>query len=1142
VSQGFVHLHVHSNFSFMDGAASLDGLIERACELGMPALALTDHQGLSGAIRFYRKAQQAGIKPIIGCEVVVETAGILGEEADLPPERRLELPVSVGFGRAAGTGYHLTLLCRTLEGYRNLCRLLSRTHLRGPDVPSVVTLGDLERFSAGLIGLSGCTNGEAARAVLGNVPGRARNALERLARCFAPGDFYVELVHPLTPEAPRLLSGLATLARDLGLPVVATNNVHYLVAAQHRLHDVLSATGACATLPGPYDRPNAELWFKPAAEMRRLFAGLEGACDTTLEIAARCECELPLGEFHFPAADIPRGETPYSVLAKEAWRGLEGRYTPMIPEAIRRLQHELALIDQMGFPEYFLVVKEIVDFAKSKGIRCSGRGSAGDSIVSYALGITDADPVAYDLLFERFLNPERRQMPDIDVDFDSARRDEIIDFIFRRFGSEHVAMVATVNTMTARSAVRTVARSFGLPIREVDSLSRHLPWVNATRLREVLATYPECRTHPLRDEARYGMIIDLAEQLAGCPMHLGTHLGGFIITRDPIASWTPLQWAAKGTVVSQYDKDDIEALGLVKMDILGLRMHSAISEAVELARERVGDDAVPEPFDLPKDDPAVYEMVARADSVGMFQLESSGQRNLSTRLKPDRFDDIIAQISLFRPGPLEAEMITPFIRRRHGIEPVVVPHPGMAEVLADTYGVIVYQEQVLLVSRAVAGFGLAEADSLRRAMTKGRSREEMARIRSHFIERALERGVSEDVAVEVFRQLEGFAAYGFNKAHAACFAVVSYASAWLRTYFPAEFTAAILNNEPMGFYSPRLVMNDARRHGIEILPPHINESGARYSVERDGNAIRVGLADIHDMTQRLLRAIPGERAVRPFRDLADFLRRTRAEPGPAESLIRIGALDGLGVTEAGRPPTRDEMVALVPELKAVLAREGVAGDDVLVLAPAPVRPAEDPDHPSGWSAPRRLSAELELLGLSLTCHPLTLAERDLTARGVTWARDLRALPDRSRVLVCGVRERAQTPRTRSGKRTCFLTLEDPTGLLDVVVFEDALNRAGETIVKHRAYLVEGTLQNNHERGLAIVAENVFPYVVRTDATREPVRLRRGVPSGPMGPSLGGPGAPEEESWADAEGWPADLPLAAERPAVYGLGGTPRARG
>jgi error-prone DNA polymerase len=1119
---GFVHLHVHSSFSFMDGASSLDALIERARQLGMDAMALTDHQGLYGAIRFYKKARAAGLRPILGAEVVIESAGVLGEEADLPPAARLTRPLPVGSARASASGFHLTLLVRDMTGYRNLCTLLSRAHLRADTAEddlggarSVVTLADLAHLSEGLIGLSGCMNGEVGAAVLTGARSRAGDAARRLAGCFAPGDFYIELLHAMTTESPRYIATLADLAASLELPVVATNDVHYVRRVDAPLHDVLAAVGARSALPNPYARPNAELYFKSATDMRRLFSAYPAACDATLRIAERCDLDLGLGAFHFPTVEVARGETPYSVLSKLAWRGLEERYRPVTPESVRRLQHELAIIEQLGFPEYFLVVRDIVDFAKGRGIRCSGRGSAGDSIVSYLLGITDADPIAHSLLFERFLNPARRQMPDIDVDFDSARRDEVIDYIYKRFGARHVAMVATVNTMTAKSAVRTAAKALGHTADEINALSRHLPWVSARKIREVLATYPECRNHPLRDEGRHKMLLDITEKLDKTPTHLGTHLGGFLITREPVSTWSPLQWAAKGTVVSQYDKDDIEALGLVKMDILGLRMHSAISETVELARARVGEAAVPEPFLLPHDDPKVYATIAAADTVGMFQLESSGQRNLALRLQERDFEDIIAAISLFRPGPLEAEMITPFIRRRHGLEPVVVPHPGMGEALADSYGVIIYQEQVLQVARGVAGFTLAEADSFRRAMTKDRSRAEMESLHGEFVRRSCALGCTQEVAEEVFRQLQGFAAYGFNKAHAACFAVVSYASAWLKTYFPAEFAAAIVNNEPMGFYSPRLVLGDARRHGIALLQPHVNASGADCSVERDGRAIRVGLKGLLNMNARLLRAVRDERAVRPFDDLTDFLRRTWAEVDAAESLIRVGALDGLGVTDAGRPPTRDEQLMLLPELKAVLAREGSAGERALLLAPSPARETEDQTHPSGWGVVRRLGAEMELLGLAVTCHPLELARDDLEARGVTWASDLPRCADRTRVRVTGVRERAQTPRTRSGKRVCFLTLEDPTGLLDVVVFPEALERSGETIVKHRSYIVEGVLQNNPERGLAIVADIVRPYVVRTPSGT-PVRLRRGVGTAPMGPFRGSAGHSDEEEWEIAE--------------------------
>jgi error-prone DNA polymerase len=462
---------------------------------------------------------------------------------------------------------------------------------------------------------------------------------------------------------------------------------------------------------------------------------------------------------------------------------------------------------------------------------------------------------------------------------------------------------------------------------------------------------------------------------------------------------------------------------------------------------------------------------------------------------------------------MEAEMIVPFIRRRHGLEEVSVAHPAMEEVLRDTYGVIVYQEQVLSVAEAVAGFDLAEADSLRRMMTKGRSPGEMAVIRTHFIERALEHGASQDVAEEVFRQLEGFAAYGFNKAHATCFAVVSYASAWLKHYFPAEFACALINHQPMGFYSARLVLDDARRHGIEVLPPHVNDSVATCTVAHGGGAVRVGLARLMYMSDRLLARIRAERDVRPFEDLADLLKRTEAEERAVASLVEVGALDGLGLTDAGRPPTRDEMLALLPEVKAVLARREERGDATLLIAPGPAREAEDLTHPSGWPLSRRLSAEMRLAGLAISAHPLELAREDLASRGVTWACELAGLDDRTQVTVAGVRERAQTPRTRSGRRTCFLTLEDPTGLVDVVVFEDALAKAGETIVRNRAYVVHGTLQNNPERGLAVVARDIEAYRVRTPSG-EAVTMRRGVGQGPLGPTRGGTGAPDEEPLAE----------------------------
>ncbi|MBC7293868.1 MAG: DNA polymerase III subunit alpha, partial [Thermoleophilia bacterium] len=489
------------------------------------------------------------------------------------------------------------------------------------------------------------------------------------------------------------------------------------------------------------------------------------------------------------------------------------------------------MIQQMGFAPYFLVVHDIVRWARSRGIACSGRGSAGNSIVCYALDITASDPLQHNLLFERFLNPNRREMPDIDVDFCSIRRDEVINHIYQTFGSENVAVVANVNTMSPRSAVRIVAEALGLPPAQINALARNVPrHGDAARIREYLAGgWPELRDSPLKDESRWGRLLDIVERLDSFPLHLGTHLGGFVIADRSITYYAPLQWAAKGVVVTQFNKDDIAALGLVKMDILGLRTHSAISECVQIIKQRTGRRI--DPYALPLDDPAAYEIIRSGNSIGLFQLESPGQRNLATRLQEQNFADIVAAIALYRPGPLEAEMIEPFIARRWGLEPVTVPHPAMAEAVADTYGVILYQEQVLRIAQAVAGFDLADADSLRRAMTRDRSREEMAAIGKTFVSRAVARGVPEEAAREVFRQLEGFAAYGFNKSHAVCFALISYATAWLKAHYPAEFLCAILNNQPMGFYTPRVVLNDARRLGLEVRPLDINLSGRGFTVE-----------------------------------------------------------------------------------------------------------------------------------------------------------------------------------------------------------------------------------------------------------------------------------------------------------------------
>jgi error-prone DNA polymerase len=876
----FVHLHAHTTFSFGDGACRIPELAAAAAGMGMPALAATDHEGLYGAVRFYQACKAAGIKPIVGVELTVEPAvgrdgrvwspgtdapagaspaapGAFAAPAALTPDghiRHLAAAATVppAAAHAAGTGgHHLVLLARDYAGWSNLCRIISAAHLEHPGEPPVARLATLAEHGGHLVALSGCRRGEIWSRLLAGDRAGARAAASVFHEIFGR-EFFIELQHELLPDSGASLRALDLLAHELRLSTVATNDVHYTVKADAGLHDVLAAEAANQPLPNPLGRKNAELYLKSPAQMRRLFQRYPEAYANAGRIAERCNLDLGLGRLLFPAYPLPPGETAFSLLWKRCFKGAAERYRPLTAEVTARLERELKVVEELGFAEYFLAVHDIVEFARGRGIYYSGRGSAGNSIVSYVLRICDADPIAHGLLFERFLNPARHEMPDVDIDFCSARRDEVIQYIYQRFGHDKVAMVATVNTVRAPSAVRIVSRAFGFTPDEINGLSKRVPWGSAAKLGKMLAERPELADHEFQ-HPHYRRLVHVAERLSGFPAHLGTHLGGFILSRDPLTDRVPLQWAAKGVVVAQFDKDDVETLGLVKMDILALKMHSAIAEAVRRIEARTGERV--RAWELPRDDPEVYRLIRSARTVGLFQLESSGQRNLATRLQERDFEDVIAAISLFRPGPLQADMIAPFIRRRHGREPVTVPHPSMERILRRTYGVIVYQEQVIEVAAAVAGFSLAEGDLLRRTMTHERSLEEMDEIGRSFVEKAVARGVERAAADEVFRQLRGFAAYGFNKAHAACFAIVCNASAWLKAHYPAEFYAGILNNQPMGFYSPRVVLNDARRFGLTVRPLDVNLSGEWFEVEDDGRALRVGLAYVKEMSAAARRAI-----------------------------------------------------------------------------------------------------------------------------------------------------------------------------------------------------------------------------------------------------------------------------------------------
>ncbi len=923
---------------------------------------------------------------------------------------------------------------------------------------------------------------------------------------------------------------------------MATNDVHYTVKDDAPLHDVLAAEAANQPLPNPLGRTNAELYLKSAGQMWRLFRRRPEAFHAAAAIAERCDLDLGLGRLLFPAYPLPPGETAFSLLWKRCFAGAEQRYRPLTAEVTARLERELRVIEELGFAEYFLAVHDIVEFARSRGIYYSGRGSAGNSIVSYVLRVTDADPIANELLFERFLNPARREMPDVDIDFCSARRDEVIRYIYERFGHDKVAMVATVNTVRAPSAVRIVSRAFGFTPDETNQLSRKVPWGSAAKLGEMMDERPELAEHEFQ-QPHYRRLVHLGERLAGYPMHLGTHLGGFILSRDPLTDRVPLQWAAKGVVVAQFDKDDVETLGLVKMDILALKMHSAIAEAVRRIEARTGEHV--EAWELPRDDPAVYELIRSARTVGLFQLESSGQRNLATRLQQRDFEDVIAAISLFRPGPLQADMIAPFIRRRHGLEPVTVPHPDMEPVLRRTYGVIVYQEQVIEVAAKIAGFSLAEGDMLRRAMTHERSMEEMDEIGRTFVEKAVARGVARSAAEEVFRQLRGFAAYGFNKAHAACFAIVCNASAWLKAHYPAEFYCGLLNNQPMGFYSPRVVLNDARRWGLEVRPVDVNLSGERFEVESDGQGtarrarlrqgderrgaagdrrgrggpLRAGRSPPRARRTGPLRTGRGPPGAAPLPPSPSVSLQTprRASPrpprpvrcrrpratrparraptarSPTSSPAPASAARSPRTSSASAPSTRSACAAKnsCRRCRCSTPARGRRGGGAAPAHQPQQRPHSRPQRPAStsrassstsssapldflpsWTLEQRVRAELEVLGLNVSAHPLRFVRDQVEALGVTPFARLAQVRHGRRVRLAGVLERAQMPWIRSGHRTMFLTLEDETELAQVVVFNDVYLKYGR-VLKSAIYLyVEGELQNDEEHGLAVVAHRI----------------------------------------------------------------------
>ena len=1062
----FVHLHVHTAYSLLDGAIRLPDLVDRVQELEMPAVAITDHGTLFGVLDFYEKVKKAGIKPLLGCELYVA-------------------PGSRHDRKAKGDHNHLVVLAMDQVGYHNLVRLVTQAHLEGFYYKPRVDKELLQELNAGLIALSSCLHGEVAHHLLADDPKSAETAAREYAEIF-PGRFYLEAQANDLPEQAKVNEALLEYAPRWGLPLVATNDCHYLKPEDARAHDVLLCiqTGKTVNTSGRMKFQTDQLYFKTPEDMARAFPYPE-LLARSREIADRCEVALDLGTYHFPVFPEATGESMEEQLARQAKEGLTRRLAqtaPARPEADywQRLDYELKCLAQMGFPGYFLVVADIINYARKKHIPVGpGRGSAAGSLVAYSLGITDLDPLAYGLIFERFLNPERISPPDIDMDFCYERRGEVIHYVAKTYGWENVAQITTFGSMKSRQVIRDVGRALEVPYAEVDKIAKLVPEQLKMTIAKALEQEPRLResrdTSPtVRD------ILTVAQTLEGLPRHASTHAAGLVIADRSLVEYLPLYKGSKGELVTQFDMKGVERVGLVKFDFLGLRTLTVIDQAVRFIRQNHARD-----FDIhtiPLDDPETFALLQAANTAGVFQLESDGMRALMVRLKPNTLEDIIALVALYRPGPMESGMIDDYVRRKHGEEPVAFFLPPLKGILQETYGVILYQEQVMQIAAEVSGFSLAEADMLRRAMGK-KIAEVMAAQRERFVTGAVERGTPKDKAEALFTLIEKFAGYGFNKSHSAAYALVAYQTAYLKAHYPLEFLAALLNSEINQTTSLAKHIMEAREQGLALLPPDINLSQRDFAVE-DGR-VRYGLAGVKNAGSGAIQEVVEARKTGRFETFSDFLERvnlSRVNRKVIEALIQAGAFDTLEKNRARLMAGLDTGLERAQRAKSLQAIKQMSMFEALAES---VTDGWLPEAPE-WEESEKLAKEKEALGVYLSGHPLDSYRHILKSWVKVTTADLPDTPDGESVALGVVVTAAKEKVSRKGGRVAILTVEDLTGSVEVLVFGEVLEKMAPWLSQPSLPLwLKGDVVQE-ERGAKIVAREVAP--LGTSLPRWPARL------------------------------------------------------
>jgi DNA-directed DNA polymerase III PolC len=1022
-----VQLHTHSYFSFLEGVPSPEELVQAAIEQGLQALALTDRRCLTGAVEFYDACTQSGIKPILGLDIDIALPGYL---SSLSP--------------AAGSG-RLTLLAEKDSGWPSLCRLsslLQSDPAGNSNAP--LNMEDLVNCSSGLVCLAGGTDGISTNLVLAGDQITALKWLTGLSEIF-PSCLYIKLELNTFGENTSLYK-LARLARQAGIPCAASHNIYHITESQAGQARLLAAIQTNKTLAQvtPADLPPPEAHFLNSAEMERRFFHHPQALLTTVEIAERCNLKLPLGQVKFPKIDLPENLTPIEVLASRAETGACAIYGQITPEISQRLNHEIGVIDELGFAPLFLIMDQVIDFARRSGIPTSSRGSASSSLVAHCLGITDPDPIRLNLYFERFLNPARQTPPDIDTDICSKRRDEVIRFVYERFGAERVAMVSTVNRFRPRSALRETAKAHGLSQSEIRKLADQLPyrWYRSSEnSREEDGPYTELYSSFTSD--RHRKIFKDAQDIIGIPRHLSIHPGGVVITPGRLEEITPTQVASKGVLISQFDLQSVKRLGLVKIDLLGIRGLSVLGEVANalLEREQNQKRSALELLDsIPEDDPETAATVERALTIGCFQIESPGMRATLREVQARSVDDLMVALALYRPGPLTGGLKDHFVRRHKGIDPPSYIHPSLKPLLNETYGVILYQEQVLRIAHELAGFSLSEADLLRRAMSHFDPGKKMVTLRNKFLERAHERfNVPAESAAQIWELMAAFAGYGFPKAHAASYAQVAWRSAWCKTHFPGLFMAAVLANWG-GYYRQSVYLTEARRLGLQIRPPLVNNARSEFTFQviNGVDCLVMGLNQVRDLARRTESRI---REMRPFDSLSDFLTRVDPRPIEANHLIMVGALEDLGG---------------IPQMLAQVENQSWTKGQLPLFQSLPSIKDE-------WTLAQKASAQEKILGASVSVHPLELYKARIAREDCLTTVEAAARISQQ-VRIAGMRQTWRRFGGPGGEYTYYMSLEDLEGIIDVVLPGDLHRRYRSELSGPGPYIIEGIVELDIERG------------------------------------------------------------------------------